>query len=228
MSCGPTRTRAGPTGRFGTPWPRWVFRRWRCIPIVSTSHMCPSRSPNTYPFRRHSRPLGAYQRHDVPAVRDALNSLSQNAQELKSEEFQAAEPADRQPEENRRQPQELHLPLRTAIRLQLPQVTASVDQQPDQSDSQVLVISREPQQELCDVLGRSHACTHSRAGAHGIGVTSERSHLLRVISVGDQCIDHQNAQTHIGQRPDRVVGHPPDGADGSHGGSDDADPDTDL
>jgi hypothetical protein len=57
---------------------------------------------------------------------------------------------------------------------------------------------------------------------------SERGHLLRVVPMGDQRIDDHDPHTHIGQRPDRVVGHPPDRADGSEGGEDDADPDSDL
>ena len=41
-------------------------------------------------------------------------------------------------------------------------------------------------------------------------------------------IDDEDAHHDVGQRPDRVVGHPPDGADGHHCPGEDTDPSTDL
>ncbi len=41
-------------------------------------------------------------------------------------------------------------------------------------------------------------------------------------------IDDEDAHHDVGERPDRVVGHPPDGADGHHCPSEDTDPSTDL
>src|SRR3954469_10545160 len=43
-------------------------------------------------------------------------------------------------------------------------------------------------------------------------------------AVDTEGVDHADAHADVHERPDRVVGHPGDGAHGAYGGADDADP----